>query len=150
MPNHYNEPLKFNLPASIYYKLYDAKINDKHVEMVLHYEHIYVNNGFDLIYLDKRMIYTLYKFNLLKIILVPNELRDLKYRVAFENDSLYVIGHPRYITNDIDDIRHRINLRDTTIYKNITGEEMNLISFFYQRIGDELEKVKKHPRESKV
>ena len=92
----------------------------------------------------------MYKFNSLRIILVPNQLRDLKYRIAYENDSLYVIDHPTYITNDMDDIRHRIDLRNTTIDKNITDEEMNLISFFYQRIGDELKKIKKHSRESKV
>ena len=41
MPDHYNEPLKFNLPASIYDKLYEAKINAIVVEIVLHYEHVH-------------------------------------------------------------------------------------------------------------
>ena len=92
----YYEPLKFNLPASIYDKLYNAKIKDKPVQIILYYEHADVNNGFDLTYLDKRMIYTLYKFNSLNIILSPNQIRDLKYSVAFENDSLCVINHPIY------------------------------------------------------
>ena len=128
MLDHYEQSLKFNLPASIYDKLYKAKLKNQHVEVVLDYEHVDDKNGFDIIYMDKRMIYSLYKFNTLRIIIVPNQLRDLKYRIAYENDSLYVVDHPKFITNDIDDIRHRIMLREVTDDKNITGEEMNLIS----------------------
>ena len=56
----------------------------------------------------------------------------------------------RFITNDLNAIEDKIELRDTTTDKNITGEEINLITFYYQRIGDELKKIKKHPREFKV
>ena len=72
-----------------------------------------------------------------------NQLRDLQYRVAYDDDSMYVIDHSRFITNDIDDIRKWVLLRDTTIGKHISWEEMNFVSFYYQRIGDKLKK-KKH------
>ena len=68
--DNYTQPLKFNLPASIYDELYNAKMKGQSVEIVLCYEHVDNKNGFDLLYFDRRMIYQMYKFNSLSIILV--------------------------------------------------------------------------------
>ena len=135
---HSEKIIKFNFPASVYDKLYKAKLNNEYVEITLYHKHLNTF-GYDHLHLNDGMIYALNKFKSVKLILSPQQLRDFKYRIVYDNNSYYTTNYPK-IETDIDCLK---NVFVTESNEEKKGHVMNFISHIYQKLGDILMEVKK-------
>ena len=137
---HSDKILKFNFPASVYDKLYKAKLNNEYVEITLYHKHLNIF-GYDILHLNDGMIYTLNNLKSLKIILSPQQLRDLKYRIVYEDDLLYSVDFSNRIYYEIGNLKSMFSSDESN--EKVRGIDMNIISHIYQQLGDELNKIKK-------